>query len=223
MKRTPEPELMDDALQARAYSEANFVEPHEHFVDLCAQVFEQGFAGTVVDLGCGPGDVSARFARRYPSARVVGIDGAPAMLALGRERMKAAGLSDRVELREAVLPAPGLPGSFAGGISNSLLHHLGDPLVLWQSIRQLVQPGAPVLVMDLVRPETPARATELVDQYAAGEPEVLRRDFLNSLHAAFTVDEVRTQLASCGLASLAVDAISDRHLVVSGHLPAPEA
>jgi hypothetical protein len=52
-------------------------------------------------------------------------------------------------------------------------------------------PGAPVLVMDLMRPASPAAAEALVEQYAAGEPEVLRRDFYNSLLAAFEPGEVR--------------------------------
>ena len=62
-----------------------------------------------------------------------------------------------------------------------------------------------------------ARAEALVDEYAEGEPEVLRRDFLHSLHAAYTVDEVRAQLQAAGLEGLSVRATSDRHLVVSGY------
>jgi trans-aconitate 2-methyltransferase len=36
--------------------------------------------GRVVDLGCGAGDVTALVARRWPNARITGIDNAPAML-----------------------------------------------------------------------------------------------------------------------------------------------
>jgi hypothetical protein len=56
----------------------------------------------------------------------------------------------------------------------------------------------------------------LVDEYAAGAPEVLREDFRNSLRAAFTIEEVQAQLQSAHLASLAVQAVGDRHLVVAG-------
>ncbi len=34
MKRIPEPELMDGAEQASAYAEADFSEPHDHFMIL---------------------------------------------------------------------------------------------------------------------------------------------------------------------------------------------
>jgi trans-aconitate 2-methyltransferase len=39
---------------------------------------------TVVDLGCGPGDLTATLARRWPSARVLGLDSSPEMIAEAR-------------------------------------------------------------------------------------------------------------------------------------------
>ena len=47
--------------------------------------------------------------------------------------------------------------------------------------------------------------------------DILKHDFGASLHAAFTVSEVQDQLQTAGLA-LDVEAVSDRHLVVSGVL-----
>ena len=72
--------------------------------------------------------------------------------------------------------------------------------------------------MDLMRPATAALVARYVDVYTDGEPEVLRRDFGASLHAAFTVDEVQEQLRLAGLAGLSVQAVSDRHLTVVGVL-----
>jgi len=44
----------------------------------------------------------------------------------------------------------------------------------------------------------------------------LRRDFYNSLLAAFTEDEVASQLAEMNLSRLIIDVVDDRHWVVSG-------
>jgi hypothetical protein len=45
----------------------------------------------------------------------------------------------------------------------------------------------------------------------------LRRDLLNSLHAAYTAEEVRQQLREAGLPGLAVEEAGPLHLVVWGH------
>jgi hypothetical protein len=86
-------------------------------------------------------------------------------------------------------------------------------------LRQAGAPGAAVLVMDLFRPASAAAAAAIVAQYSGGEPEVLRRDFLASLCAAFEPDEVREQLRQHGLGMLRVRTVSDRHLLVTGRLP----
>lgn len=79
-----------------------------------------------------------------------------------------------------------------------------------------MKPGSPVLVMDLLRPESPEVAQAIVDQYAGGAPEILRRDFYNSLLAAFTEDEIGSQLAQMNLTRLLIDVPDDRHWVVGG-------
>lgn len=72
--------------------------------------------------------------------------------------------------------------------------------------------------MDLMRPASREAAYALVAEYAAGEPAILRHDFLHSLLAAYRVDEVVAQLRDAGLASLTAKAVSDRHLLVHGRL-----
>ncbi len=219
MRRILEPELMEDAEQALAYSEADFSEPHNRFVDKFDEMFpdapEEGFA---LDLGCGPADVSCRFAKRHPGLVIHGVDGSEAMLAPGRGRIARLGLEQRVKLFRILLPNELPRPHYDIVISNSLLHHLPDPQILWATVKRAGTPGAPLFAMDLMRPESRRRAEQLTRLYAGGEPEVLRRDFFNSLLAAFTEEEVRRQLQSAGLESVHVTAASDRHLIVYGRL-----
>ena len=223
MKRIPEPELMDDASQARAYAEADFSEPNQQFLDLFTSHFPAFDAGLVIDLGCGPADICAEFALRYPRARVIGVDGARAMLDFGIARIEQSGVAGQVELKCLYLE-PGAvgricePGNADAVISNSLLHHLATPQTLWQALNRLGHKGTKILVMDLARPDDLTRARQIVTQYAADEPAILQRDFYNSLLAAYTVEEVRAQLDDNGLSALDVRMCSDRHLLVSGVL-----
>lgn len=209
---------MDDPNQARAYSEADFSESHQAFVELFRQRFPRLAAESfrAIDLGCGPADVTVRFARAHPLASIVAIDGAAAMLDLARARLKGAKLDGRVELLPIHLPDARLDGmTFDVSVSNSLLHHLHDPQVMWQSLRACTSPSGAVFVMDLCRPPGDADVDRLVDQYAGVAPEILKRDFRSSLRAAYRVDEVREQLLHAGL-SLRVEQTTDRHLIAWG-------
>ena len=222
MERIPEPELMLDAEQVKAYAAADFEEPHQRFIELLrvrlAPLRERGVA---LDLGCGPGDISLRFLRAGPTWRVDAFDGSAAMIAAGHASAVAAGLDDRIAFREVRLPdrAP-LQRSYDLVFSNSLLHHLADPAVLWASVRRWSAPAAAVFIMDLMRPASQADARALVERYASGEPAVLRTDFYNSLLAAYQPEEVATQLQAAALAHLAIEVISDRHFIVWGSVAA---
>jgi SAM-dependent methyltransferase len=221
LKRVPEPELMDEAEQARAYALADFAEPNERFVGYFEAYCTGPGTGAVLDLGCGPGDIVLRLATRHPELVVHGLDGSAAMLHYASERLhEAPALSGRVQFVEGVLPGAALPlPGYDAVISNSLLHHLHEPRHFWQAVREAGKPGAAVLVMDLYRPPSEQAAWAIVEQYAGAEPEVLKRDFFASLCAAFETDEIRAQLRESGLDSLDLRTVSDRHVLVTGHLP----
>ena len=221
MKREPEPELMEGREQARAYAHADFEEPHSRFLSLLQDTFQVREVGPwVADLGCGAADISLRVARAFPDCRVHGVDASLAMLDYGRQAIREAGLEDRVQLHLGYLPGVTLPRtSYDTIVSNSLLHHLPDPLILWQEVRRWSRPGSSVFVMDLLRPDDRRRARELVRAYCSDEPEILQRDFYHSLLAAYRPDEVVDQLREVDLAHLEVRIVSDRHLLVCGRIP----
>jgi len=69
------------------------------FADLLAQV-RAAAPRTVVDLGCGPGQLTATLAERWPTAEVVGLDSSPEMVE--RARSLPAGSLRAGQLRFAV-------------------------------------------------------------------------------------------------------------------------
>lgn len=216
MDRVLEPELMEGEAQALAYARADFEKENQGFVDRFREYFPEFTEGQIFDLGCGPGDIPIRVARALPLCRVTGIDASAPMIRLAEQAAARAGLSSRVSFRCERFQDIAGANQAAAAISNSLLHHVPNPLQFWHKLRLLVKPGSPVLVMDLLRPETPEAAQAIVDQYAANEPDILRRDFYNSLLAAFTEDEIGAQLAQMNLTRLLIDVIDDRHWVVGG-------
>ncbi|MEM1080396.1 MAG: class I SAM-dependent methyltransferase [Pseudomonadota bacterium] len=222
MQRQAEPELMDAPNQVQAYSTADFSEPNQRFVDhLLAQPFldrRSRAPGHLIDLGCGPGDICLRLARVLPDWQILGVDAGVNMLNEAKREAKRQQLNDRVQFELRHLPDPSLPnGRYDIIASNSLLHHLPDPSILWQSLRQLGQVGTGIQVMDLHRPVNEMTARGLVEEHAGTAPDILKQDFFNSLKAAWTIDEVKQQIHHAGL-PLTVSTVSDRHWMASGVL-----
>lgn len=111
---------------------------------------------TVVDLGCGPGSLGVRLLDRFPSARVVGVDVDPVLLALGRG---AYGGRDRLSFATADLRDPrwldalGLERADAA-TSSTALHWLGGDEIghLYHDLAGLIAPGGIFLDADHARP-----------------------------------------------------------------------
>jgi len=217
MKRVIEPELMSEKEQAIAYANANFEEPHNHFLELLRYSIEKKitFSGDVIDLGTGTADIAIRFAKTYPSFSIDAVDGSIAMLNEAKKAVNKANLRSRIKLiHSSIQDAALMEKEYAIVMSNSLLHHLHNPMVLWELVKKTK--GTPIIfIMDLVRPKNKDEVEDLVDKYAREEPKILQRDFRNSLKAAFTTEEVLSQLRHAGLKSLKVSTVSDRHFVIS--------
>ena len=203
---------MLDEEQVRAYADADFEAPHSHFMELLRARFDHlPPTGLALDLGCGAGDISRRYAAMFPGWQIDGVDGSATMLAAARERTP-----DIVPIRYSEVCLPAAPtGRYDMIFSNSLLHHLADPDVLWSTIRDWANSGCRVFVMDLLRPESRVAAERIVNQYAGDEPDVLQHDFLHSLFAAYEKAEIVEQLQRANL-PLNVEVVSDRHVVVWG-------
>jgi len=220
VKRVAEPtELMDDSVQALAYASANFSEANNLFIHLLQQLLPHKLNGHALDLGCGPAAIPIALLRQHDELKIDAVDGAAAMLKLAEDEISGKPqLKERLCLINETLPSANLrEATYDMVLSNSLLHHLADPLDLWITLQSCARDGASVLIMDLARPPSAPAVDSLVESYAMNEPEVLREDFRNSLFAAYTVDEVQQQLLDSGLTQIEVKMVSDRHWVASGN------
>jgi ubiquinone/menaquinone biosynthesis C-methylase UbiE len=138
------------------------------------------------------------------------------MLALARRNVLQAGFAERVRpvLQDAKTLA-WADGDFHAVISNSIVHHLADPRPALVEMTRVLQPGGVLFVRDLMRPETPEAVEELVALYAGEESPRQQQLFRQSLHAALTLDEIRSLADNLPLADCHVEATSDRHWTLS--------
>jgi len=227
--RIPEPEVMNDPLQVDAYAAADFSGTDQAMIDRISMLLQSSggsFAdqARLLDLGCGPGNITARLAQRWPNCSVLGLDAAERMIAVADQRRRSAGVSsDRLQYGKALLPIHHTDRPADLIVSNSLLHHLHNPQQLWSSLMPLASPHCLVLHRDLRRPHSEASIDQLCQCHVADAPLVLQRDYRASLHASFTLEEVKAQLLQAGLGHLQVAAVEDRYLEVSGWITGCQA
>ena len=85
MERIPEPELMEKKDQVLSYDEADFSEGEITLINqinhyLLEKNISLSEKDLIVDLGCGPGNISEKLAIKWPNTEVVGIDGSKEMI-----------------------------------------------------------------------------------------------------------------------------------------------
>jgi trans-aconitate 2-methyltransferase len=106
------------------------------FLDLLARVPAED-PTRVVDLGCGPGNLTRMLAQRWPDAVVEGVDSSPEMVV----RARADGESDRLSFRVADLRdwAPEAPVDVL--LSNATLQWVPGHLGLLEGLVAALRPG----------------------------------------------------------------------------------
>jgi SAM-dependent methyltransferase len=113
-------------------------------------------ARSLVDLGCGGGDLLAEIGARRPDMTLCGIDLAGAQIEQNRTRTPAVGWH-AADL-DGPLPAPALPRErFDVAVASEIIEHVAHPPVLLQNARRLVAPGGRLL---LSTQSGPVRETE---------------------------------------------------------------
>jgi trans-aconitate 2-methyltransferase len=73
------------------------------FFDLLARVGAE-LPGYVVDMGCGPGHLTAVLAERWPLAEVCGVDNSPQMIEAARQHAPAGAVRSRASAGSAGSP-----------------------------------------------------------------------------------------------------------------------
>lgn len=122
-------------------------------------------AESVADLGCGPGHQVAALARRFPAARVAGVDSSPEMLATAARTVAAelsAAAAARVSLVSADAAAwtPQTPPDVI--YSNALLQWLDGHDTLLPRLVGLLAPGG-VLAVQMPRNHGEASHTAMIE------------------------------------------------------------
>lgn len=214
LPRILEPEVMDSAQEALDYDQMDHTEVNRKFVeDLLAVGIDVPDRMTdVLDLGTGTAQIPIQLCRQHSLCRVMAADAAVSMLELARYNIELAGLIERIQLTQ--VDAKGLPfddAMFDVVMSNSIVHHIPQPLAALREALRVTRPGGLLFFRDLLRPDTESQRQQLVQTYAGAANAYQQKMFADSLHAALTLLEVQTLVAELGFDLHSVQQTSDRH------------
>jgi ubiquinone/menaquinone biosynthesis C-methylase UbiE len=108
---------------------------------------------SVLDVGCGTGEVTLLTKTRAKAGKVYGIDPAPEMIAVAR--IKAARKKLDIDFRVGVIESLPFPDSSIDVVTSSLMmHHLPEDLKVrgLAEIYRVLKPGGRLLIADFMRP-----------------------------------------------------------------------
>jgi ubiquinone/menaquinone biosynthesis C-methylase UbiE len=213
MDRILEPEVMDTWLEATAYDAMDFVTVNTAFATDAIAL--DPHAIKILDVGTGTARIPILMCQSQPQYLITGVDLAQSMLIIGQRNVAEAGLTQRIRLERVdskKMPYPDL--EFDMLISNSLVHHLPDPLSFFAEIKRLVRPGGAFLIRDLVRPENDRLVNELVAQVGEDYDPHQQQLFRDSLKAALTLAEVQSLIDRVGLPQVKLTQSSELHWTI---------
>ena len=210
MDRILEPEVMDTWLEATAYDAMDFVVVNTAFA--ADAIALDPDAVKILDAGTGTARIPILMCQRRPQYLITAVDLAQSMLIVGQRNVEEAGLVQRIRLEQVDTKRMAYPDlEFDMLISNSLVHHLPDPLLFFQEVKRLVRPGGAMLIRDLIRPESDESVNNLVAKVGADYDTHQQQLFRDSLKAALTLAEVKEILDLVGLQNVKLTQSSELH------------
>ena len=199
LHRVLETEVMDTLEEARDYDSMDHNAVNRAFV---IDMLVAGEAGVdVLDLGTGTAQIPLELCRQLGDCRVKGVDLSMHMLDLARINIEQAGFTQRISVER--VDAKRLPfdaGSFHAVMSNSIVHHIPDPMVVLAEAVRVTLTGGLLFFRDLMRPQSRKEVARFVRLYAGNENPRQRKMFEESLCAALSLVEIRMLVGSLGFA-----------------------
>ena len=218
LTRILEPEVMDTVSEAVDYDQMDHSTVNRLFVDdLLARLPVKSTACPIqiFDAGTGTAQIPLELMSRGINAEVTASDLAEQMLIVARQNVKAAGFAKSIRLVLAdCKQLADASGTYEVVMSNSIVHHIPEPLQVLAELWRILKPGGLLFIRDLMRPCDQATLDRLVQTYAGTSNAHQQQMFRDSLHAALTVEEVRELLNQVGIPVISVQATSDRHWTI---------
>lgn len=212
LHRILEPEVMDSFEEAFEYDSMDHSQVNEVFCIDFLNVRKSTDGVQILDVGTGTAQIPIAMCRHNSNLKITAIDLADSMLELGNKNIKAAGLQDSITLAKVdskCMPYP--DESFDQVISNSIIHHIPNPLACFEEMVRVTKKNGLLFIRDLLRPSLEHELLNIVKMHAGDASPRQKQLFTDSLHASLSLSEVREMVESSGFDASSVTQSSNRH------------
>ena len=229
MERRAEPELMNTKDQVDSYSAADFSKGEIKFVKLIKNYLKKNNIhltpnDLIVDLGCGPGNISEKLSIMWPNTDVIGIDGSKEMILRAESNKKISPNQEKLkklsyihyDIKDFELNIISPKKEISLLVSNSLIHHIEYLDDFFKTIIRLSNDETINFHKDLKRPIDEKSALELKAKCSSKFNDVLTNDYYASLKASYTYKELKSFTLENDLLSLEVFEEGEQYLMVYG-------
>ena len=229
MDREPEPELMNKKSQVKAYCSADFSLGENNLIKFISHYLKINNINLskndlIVDLGCGPGNISEKLSERWPDVNVLGIDGSQEMIREAESRIFRSEIINKYrnlnylcsDIRKIYSHEIFSRKEITLLVSNSFIHHIIDLDNFFKFIINLSNKETINFHKDLIRPKDKETALKLKDKCSQKYSMILTNDYYASLKASYRKNEIQEKILELNLKSMNVFEESKEYLIVYG-------
>ena len=229
MDREPEPELMNKKSQVKAYCAADFSLGENNLIKFISNYLKINNIylsknDLIVDLGCGPGNISEKLSERWPDVNVLGVDGSQEMIREAESRLFKNKIVNKYrnlnylcsDIRKISSHEIFSRKEITLLVSNSFIHHIIDIDNFFEFIINLSNKQTINFHKDLIRPKDEKTALKLKDKCSQKYSAILTNDYYASLKASYRRNEIQKKILELDLESMNVIEESAEYLIVYG-------
>jgi ubiquinone/menaquinone biosynthesis C-methylase UbiE len=212
LHRILEPEVMDTLEEAFEYDSMDHSQVNEVFCNdfFAARNLNDGVR--ILDVGTGTAQIPIAMCKRNIGLKITAIDLAESMLTLGNKNIQTARLEDSITLVQVdSKKMPYSDESFDQVISNSIIHHIPNPLECFKEMIRVTKKDGLLFIRDLLRPFSMVELHNIVNLHAGDATPKQKQLFTDSLHASLSLTEVREMVKLFGFDACTVIQSSNRH------------
>ena len=196
-------EFFENRLDGYEEHQLTCIESAEEFYPFTAKCLPQTEGANVLDLGCGTGLELGYYFETVPTAKVTGIDLAPAMLSVLREKFPGKALT---LITGSYFDVPFGESTFDAAVSVESLHHFTreEKIPLYEKIWRALKPGGFFILTDYFAASDEEERSRRAELLRLKKEQGIHDDEFYHFDTPLTVEHEEEALLAAGFSSVTV-------------------